>query len=71
MADDRWLIITPTDIRLATSEPPDNSVIMMVDVSHEETGLAPGVHLGLRMSPTEARQLAAALVRRADAAEGE
>lgn len=69
MTDERWVFFTPQQMRVAHGDAPDPSVILMLDVSSDETGLAPGVRLGMRMSPTEARALAQSLVRKADDAE--
>lgn len=67
MAEKRWLVITPSQIRgVATA---DGAVVVELDVSDRETGLAPGLGLMVRLTPTEARHIARLLDNMADAAE--
>ena len=68
MANKRWLMITPEQVGVQADQT-SHSVILGLDVSGPELGLAPGLSVGLRMSPTEARQVAEALLRKADDAE--
>lgn len=68
MADERWLFITPTQMGVH-AEKGSSSVVLGLDVSDPNLGLAPGLNIGMRMSPSEARSLAQVLVRKADEAE--
>jgi hypothetical protein len=63
MADDRWLMITPKQVGIQADQT-SQSVVMGLDVSDPDLGLAPGLSIGLRMSPTEARQIAEVLSRK-------
>lgn len=67
MPGQRWLMITPKQIGVQAR---NQSVVLGLDVSDPELGLAPGLNVGLSMSPTEARQVAEILLRKADEAEG-
>jgi hypothetical protein len=60
-------MITPKQIGVQAR---NQSVVLGLDVSDPELGLAPGLNVGLSMSPTEARQVAEILLRKADEAEG-
>jgi ethanolamine utilization microcompartment shell protein EutS len=59
----RFLVVTPDKIALAVVNP-DRDVVIHVDLDKERTGLL-GIELMIRMTPTEARQFAEALVRKA------
>jgi hypothetical protein len=63
----RYLVITMKQIAVAIL--PDGAVAIELDLPHEETGFDPKLGLMAQMSPSEARQLAAALARKADEAE--
>ena len=68
MEDERWLMITPQQVGVGIDEK-TRSVRLGLDVSNKETGLAPGLSLGIVMSPTEARRIAGLMLRKADEAE--
>jgi hypothetical protein len=68
VTDERWLMITPKQVGVQADQT-NRSVVMGLDVSDPQLGLAPGLSVGLRMSPTEARQIAEVLLRKADEAE--
>jgi len=68
MSDERWLMITPNQVGVHADQT-SRSVVLGLDVSDPQLGLAPGLSLGCRMSPTEARQIAEVLSRKADEAE--
>lgn len=68
MADEQWLMITPKQVGVQADKT-SRSVVMGLDVSDPRLGLAPGLSVGLRMSPTEARQIAEAIIRKADEVE--
>ena len=65
-APEKWLAITPerwaVEINL-----PDRSVLLLLDVSHPELGLAPGLTLALSWSPEDARKIGQSLIHKADA----
>lgn len=60
MSDKRFLIISASTAQTAASTDPDGArcVLLKLDVSDPQIGLAPGLHLALRFSATEARQIA-------------
>lgn len=58
---------TPENLELAIGL--NRSVIVKLKGASVDLGLAPGVGLMMELTPTEARRLAAALVRTADKAE--
>jgi hypothetical protein len=68
MADERWLMITPKQLGVDCDQT-SRMVRMGLDLSDAKIGLAPGLHVAAVFSPTEARALAQALVRKADEAE--
>ena len=68
MADEQWLMITPQQVGVQADKT-SRVVRMGLDVSDPKLGLAPGLSVGLAMSPTEARQIADLLLRKADEAE--
>ena len=68
MADERWLMITPKQIGIQANQS-HRAVMLGLDVSDPNLGLAPGLSIGCQLSPSEARQMAEALVRKADEAE--
>ena len=68
MPEERWLMITPSQMGVQADQT-SQSVVLGLDVSGAEFGLGPGLNVGLRMSPTEARQLAATILRKADEVE--
>jgi len=63
----RALVVTPQQIAVAIINP-DRDVAIHLDLDQEQTGLL-GIEVMVRMTPTEARQIAQALVRKADEAE--
>lgn len=63
----QFIIVTADDLRLAVG--PDRSVLVIPRGIEAKLGLAPGIALALRLSPSEARAFAQALARKADAAE--
>lgn len=69
MADERWLVIAPRQVRVVAGETPDPTVVLMLDVSDPQLGLAPGLRIGLSMSPAEGRAIAHSILRKADEAE--
>lgn len=69
MADEKWLMITPQQVGVQADRT-SRVVRMGLDVSDPELGLAPGLSIGLAMSPKEARQIAGVILRKADEAEG-
>lgn len=68
MADKKWVIITPQQIEAAAISP-THSVLLKLDVSAADTGLAPGLVLALEFSPSQAREFGRMLLRKADEAE--
>lgn len=67
MQFERYIVISPRQIRgfgIAKGQ-----VLLELDVSDEQTGLAPGLGLMIEMAPSEARELAAILNRKAAEAE--
>jgi ethanolamine utilization microcompartment shell protein EutS len=67
MSEKRYLILTPPQIGYSIVNP-DRDVLLHLDLDREETGLI-GVEVVIRMTPTEARQVARGLLRKADEAE--
>jgi ethanolamine utilization microcompartment shell protein EutS len=67
MSGKRYLVITPKDIGLTVINP-DRDVAIHLDLDDEQAGLL-GIDVMIRVSPTEARQIARALTRKADEAE--
>lgn len=65
----RWLTITPTQAAVK-SVPSNGLVVLQLDVSDPSLGLAPGLGVQLSLAPEEARQVAAALERKAHEATG-
>lgn len=61
------LFVTPSNVTVCTN--PDQSVGLIIDGLGSALGFDPGVPLVLRLSPAEARQLVAVLLRKADEAE--
>ena len=68
MADERWLMITPQQIGVQADQT-SGVVRLGLDVSDPELGLAPGLNLGIALPPTQARQFAEAILRKADKVE--
>ncbi|GGD20826.1 hypothetical protein GCM10011587_26780 [Pyruvatibacter mobilis] len=69
MANDRWLMITPQQVGVQADKK-FGIVRLGLDVSHPELGLAPGLNLGIALPPTEARELAETILRKANEIEG-
>ena len=69
MKFDRYVVFTPTHF-LATGHT-EGRVVLELDVSDKDLGIAPGLGLMLSMLPAEARQLANVLQRKADEAEAD
>lgn len=67
MASLKCLIVTPQEAIVDLGD--DHSVLLVLDVSHPELGLAPGLGLALRATPAEARRIAELLVKKANEAE--
>ena len=67
MAEDRWLFLSPDGMAFAIS--PHRNVAIRLDYPRAETGLAPGIHLAIELTPTEARNVAHILLRKAGEAE--
>jgi ethanolamine utilization microcompartment shell protein EutS len=65
MADD-WLILTPDNLGFAIINP-DRDVLVTLDMGHWAEFVERPV--AIRMTPTEARTIAAMLARKADEAE--
>jgi hypothetical protein len=70
MAEPRWLIITPQQLAISILVP-GRDVAIHLQIDHEATGFVEGMELAIRMTPTEARQLARLLDKTADKAEAE
>lgn len=64
---DRYLVITMKQLAVAIG--PGREVLINLELPHEETGFDPKLELMAQMTPKEARQLADALVRKANEAE--
>ena len=70
MPEERWLTFTPKEIRaVATTD--TRSVLLMLDLSDPELGLAPGLKVAVELPPDRARDLARVLLSKADEAEAE
>lgn len=65
--DERFLFVAPENIKIAVS--PHFLVGVLLDYENEMLGLAPGVKLAVELTPSEARDLAAKLLRKASEAE--
>lgn len=70
MIENRTLVIGAKEIAVSTV-PTKQSVLMHLALPSDETGLVPGLSVAVGLSPTEARQIGQALVRKADEAEQE
>lgn len=68
MADERVLHLTPNSFEPAY-DAINHRVILLLDVSHPEFGLAPGLSVALSFSPAEARLMSQVLLRKADEVE--
>jgi len=64
---DKFIIITTENLGIGID--PNKNVIVDIRGIGNELGFAPGVALGVQFSPSEARQFAQALIRKADEAE--
>jgi|HubBroStandDraft_1064217.scaffolds.fasta_scaffold472059_2 hypothetical protein len=62
----RYLVITPNNLGFSVLNP-DRDVGLHLDLDPEHTGLL--IDVVIRMTPTEARQTAQTLIRKADEAE--
>jgi hypothetical protein len=67
MVEERYLYLSPE--KLAFIVTPHRTIGMRLDYPPGELGLAPGIRLAMEMSPTEARNVAGVLLRKADEAE--
>ena len=67
MAEERYLFLSPD--KLAFLITPKRTVGVRLDYPRDETGLAPGLHLAIELTPTEARTVGRTLLRKADEAE--
>ena len=65
----RVLYLSAQNIKV-TSLPKEREVAIQLDLAQSSAGLVPELDLAIRLSPDEARTVAHALLRRADAAEG-
>ena len=71
MADrktERPLFIAPQELDVGIT--PQRSVSVRIGQPHESLGFSPDIVLAVELSPTEARDLANLLARKADEAEG-
>lgn len=67
MAEERFLFLTPQGVTVGIT--PRRNV--MVGFAHDpELGLSPALRLAMELTPGEARDIAALLNKKADAAEG-
>jgi hypothetical protein len=67
MKFDKYIVFTPTNfVSLAHA---DGQVVLELDVSDKELGIAPGLGLMIAMFPPDARKLADVLRKKADEAE--
>lgn len=64
---ERIYFLSPTGIALMVTL--KRTVGVKLDYPRDVTGLVPGLHLGIELTPTEARDFAAWLQRKADEAE--
>jgi hypothetical protein len=69
MTEPKILAVGATAMAVA-SEPSREMVIAAFDLPSEQTHLAEHLRLAVQLTPTEARQLAGMLIRKADEAEG-
>lgn len=67
MSASRYLVISAKEVAVSVIKPTRN-VGMHLDLDQNSTGLI-GVDVVIEMTPTEARKIAQALIRKADAAE--
>ncbi len=66
---ERFLVIKPDGLAIAIVNP-DRDVVIHLRGLEKAAGLTPGLQVMIEMTPTEARQFAQALIRKADEAEG-
>lgn len=69
MEEKKLLVVGPSAFAVAF-DAQRQLVVGTFDLPEKETGLVKGLLLAVAMSPTEARQIAAALIRKADDADG-
>lgn len=67
MTEERWLFLSPEGLTFGIS--PKRNVAIKLDYPREDTGLAPGLHLAIELTPAEARSVADVLTRKANEAE--
>lgn len=67
----RYLVISAEQTAVGYTTTPKRAVVIELMLPQELLGLAPDLGLMLDFSPDEARQFAAALIRKADAADNE
>lgn len=65
---EQYIVFTPTNFRTVSHA--EGQVLLELDVSDKDLGIAPGLGLMIAMFPPDARKLAALLCKKADAAEG-
>lgn len=65
---EKWLVITPQNVAIGVLDP-DHSVAMQLLIHPDHLHLAPSVGIAIRMTPAQAREIAAKLLRKADEAE--
>lgn len=68
MKFERYIVFTPTNF--TTVSHAEGQVLLELDVSDKDLGIAPGLGLMIAMFPHDARKLAGLLYKKADAAEG-
>ena len=69
MAAEKKLLMLAAEQVAVAQDYEYGDVVMQLDLAVTPTGMPPQVELGLRLSPDEAREVAAALGRAADAIE--
>ena len=67
----RWMTVSASGFYVVTDPFGERNVTMHLDIPEDQLSLPPNTGLVLRFSPREARQIAEALQRKADAAEAE
>jgi hypothetical protein len=65
----RWLMISASGFSVVTGPDLGRNVAIHLHIPDNQLGMAPGVGLALRLSPTEARRFADVLRKKADEAE--
>ena len=65
----RYLTIGIDQAVVAYAHEPTTMVTLMLDLPEDQTGFAPDLGLAIQMTTAEAREIAQALIRKADEAE--